>query len=295
VLQLQPVNASVRVTPILVDNVLGDETAEFATAVTDVLTRWLPADRGPGQPPRFLVRSKRQRITWAAAAIGFATLPVPGVVGLAAVFGASAGALSADTAIPGAPGYSTVHGPHGKPLAVGAPWGTPCAPLVVVTPRTLPGPVYRVIAKTVHTAWADGLNIVVTHRNGNVPLTALYPVPGSTWAHNVNIVPGKTSSDPAAPHSLVGWDAELTGDARHEKLTYLQDTFYLSTLEREPEPVTLRKVVRYMIGFTAGIGSSTKDGSAFNEHLADAGDRFSASDVHAMLTMSGCAAYAPQR
>lgn len=295
VLQLQPVNGSARVTPLLVDNVLGDETAEFATAVTDVLSRWLPNDRGPGQPPGFLVRSKKQRVTWTAATIGVATLPVPVVVGLTAVMGVSAGASSADAAIPRAPGYYTVHGPHGKPLTVGAPWGTPCAPTVVVTPRTLPGRVYRVIAATVHAAWADGVNIIVTHRNGNVPLTKLYPVPGSTWAHNVIVVPGGTSSNPSTPHSRLGWDAELTPDGQHEKLTYLQDIFYLTTLQQEPEPVTLRKVVRYMIGFSQGIGSSTRPRSAFDTHLADAADRFSPSDVHALLTMSGCAPYAPQR
>lgn len=293
-LQLQPVNGSARVSPFLVDTLLGQETAEFATAVTDVLSRWLPPDGGPGQPPRLLVRSKRQRITWTAGAIGFAVLPIPVVMGLTAVFGISAGASSTDTAIPGAPGYYTMHGPHGRPLAVGVPWGTPCAPIVVVTPRTLPEPMYRVIAQTVHAAWANGLNIVVTHRNGDVPLTALYQTPGSVLDHNVNVVVGQTSSDPATPHLRLGWNAELTPDGRHERLTSLQGIFYLSTLEQEPEPVTLRKVVRYMIGFTAGIGSSTKQGSAF-EHLADAADRFSPSDVHAMLTMSGCAPYAPQR
>lgn len=294
-LQLQPVNPSQQGTPVFVDNVLGADTAEFARAITDLLRRWLPTDRAPGEPPRFLVRTRRQRITWTAVTIGLGVLPLPAIIGLTSLFGITAGAASADPVIPGAPGYYTVRGPHGKPLTVGSPWGATCSPVVVVTLNTVPASVYRVIARMVHTARAEEVNIVMARRDGTFPTSRLYTATGQPIrAHGVTVVPGNTTSPgSAAPHHQIGWDAEITPDGRHEQLTYLQDTFYLSTLHGHP--VMLRKVVRSMIGFSMGVATSTRPGSAFSEHLADAADRFSPSDVHAMLVMSGCAPYAPHQ
>jgi len=61
-------------------------------------------------------------------------------------------------AIPGAPGYRTFGGPHGKLLAVGRPWGRPCQPIRFAVDQNVPDWMYEQAAAVVAEARRDGID-----------------------------------------------------------------------------------------------------------------------------------------
>jgi hypothetical protein len=191
--------------------------------------------------------------------------------------------------IVGAPGYTTYGGPHGYPLGEGKPWGTPCQPLRFSVTSNIPTTDYDQIAAVVRSARADGIDVTIESRSFVWFPSQLYPA-GQTNA-TVKRIPIFASS--ASPPKLsnghlerigFGWDAAVSPDGRHEQLTDLQATLYLSQLEGHPD--RLRIAIRQFIAFSQGVGGSSAADSGISRGTTR--DSFSPADLHAMGLMSGC-------
>lgn len=229
---------------------------------------------------------RRHRRAWAAAWI-LTPVIVAGAVG-ASVYLADHN--RGDSAIQGAPGYSTMTGPHGKPLAVGRPWGMACEPLLFAADQQMPDAVYQQLAQVVGEARALGLNVTLESRS-----FTWYPsdlrIPAGMPTSQVPQVDIRTTTA-AAPNLSSGrperigegWDARLDADGRHEDLTYAQGTLYLSTVGGSP--LAERTALRELVAFAEGVVPTSQTDSGIR-HDATL-DGFSADDAHAMHLMSGC-------
>ena len=129
-----------------------------------------------------------------------------------------------------------------------------------------------------------------------LPTSELYP-PGQHLAtvHTADVfadnkAPTRLASG-ALDHEDFGWDAALAPDGRHEYVTDLNIKLHLSVLAGEG--AAFQKAALGFVGFTQGVGVSTAPNSAFAAESASAADKFSAQDINAMLTMSGCAGTTP--
>ena len=195
----------------------------------------------------------------------------------------------------GVPGYYTYGGPHRKPIQLGAPFGRPCKPIVVRFEDSVPAAPYQSFVDVVQEANAAGVNITITERNGAFLFSQLYP-PGQRL-DTVQIVavfadketPKRLSSG-TLEHFSFGWDAVLAEDGRHEYVTDVNIKLHLSSLGGDAS--AFREAALGFVGFTQGIAVSTAPGSAFAAEFTTGAGRFSAQDINAMLTMSGCAATA---
>jgi hypothetical protein len=277
-------------------------TANFVAATNISLARQLPAPAftdwatGPVNAPHR-----------AGASIGFAVvtlivLSIGGgyVAGRAIIAKANAAPYAnrwvrPDRAI-GISGYYTYGGPHRMSIQPGAPWGRPCKPIVVRVDKAVPDPAYGAFVEVVHEARAAGVDIAIVNRNGDFMPSELYP-PGQ---HLNTVHTADVFADNRAPtrlasgvldHEDTGWNASLTPDGHHEYVTDLNITLHLSVLGTDA--TGFRKAALGFVGFTQGIGVSTLPGSAFASQTASAADKFSAQDITAMLTMSGCAGISP--
>lgn len=266
-------------------------TAHFLAAMNATLTQWVPVagqragPTGPVNPTRLPPRG----VLLAAAMVVSMSA---GYFGSAALIERSISRrIQADRAI-GVPGYYTYGGPHGKLLQVGAPFGRPCKPIVVRFEDSVPAAPYQTFVDVVSEARAAGVNITITKRDGAFLFSDLYP-PG----HRMDTVQlSYVFADDAAPTRLgsgapgninYGWDAALSPDRQHEYVTDVNITLHLSALKGET--AAFRKAALGFVGMTQGIRVSTSPGSAFATTFAAGANRFSAQDVKAMLTMSGCA------
>jgi hypothetical protein len=196
----------------------------------------------------------------------------------------------------GVPGYYTYSGPHGKPIQFGAPFMQPCKPIVVLFENSVPNAPYQSFVDVVHEARAAGVNIRIAQRNRKLFPSDLDP-PGQPFTP---VQTAEVFADQKAPirlrsgglqHFMLGYDAVLTGDGQHEYVSNPNILLHLSALGGDP--TSFRKAALGFVGFTQGIAVSTVPGSAFTPDFASGADRFSAQDIRAMLTMSGCAAKAP--
>jgi hypothetical protein len=193
-------------------------------------------------------------------------------------------------AIAGAPGYRTFGGPHGKPLAVGRPWGLPCRPVRFTVEEHVPDWIYTQAAAVVGEARRDGIDVTIETRRFTWQPGSLYYAPGQSPATTERVpifVSGGTP--PALPgggreHIQLGWDAQLDADGRHETLTDAEGILWMKTIGGDPELV--RRSVRQLIAMTQGIISTSRHDSGIARSSMI--DRFSATDIAAMRLMSGC-------
>jgi hypothetical protein len=192
--------------------------------------------------------------------------------------------------IPGAAGYHTVTGPHGKPLAVGRPWGQACQPVRFAVEEHAPDWVYTQVAAVVAEARRDGLNVTLETRDFRWTPTSLYYPPGlrsvtvprvAVFAHTEK---PPQRSDGKPENIRLGWDAKVDADGRHEDLTGVDADFWMQTLNGQPQAV--RRSMRQLVAMTQGIGRATRDDSGIARDTSL--DRFSSADVAAMRLMSGC-------
>jgi hypothetical protein len=82
----------------------------------------------------------------------------------------------------------------------------------------------------------------------------------------------------------IWWDASVSSDGRHEALTDVSGTLYLSAVQGNAQATG--KSVRELVAMTQGVGNSTAPQSSItpgNEQTA-----YSARDIAAMQKMSGC-------
>jgi hypothetical protein len=197
--------------------------------------------------------------------------------------------LANPLAIPGAPGYTTFTGPHGKPLPVGHPWGRQCQAIVFYVVQPVFGWVNRQVEAVVGEANRDGID--VTLRNGDRGWIG--PLHGGSNPVDVPIgaseqpAPALTNGQPE--HITLGWDTTLDPDGRHEELTHVQGVLWEQTLHGHAK--ALRRAVRQLIGMTQGVGATARHDSAIAEGSTI--DRFTKADLAAMQAMSGCANGSP--
>lgn len=199
--------------------------------------------------------------------------------------------LDAGLAIPGAPGYSTMTGPHGKPLAAGRPWGNACEPLRIEAEQQMPGDVYAQLAQVVGEARLSGLNVTLEDRAyGWSPSTLRIPAgmdPRTVPAFVIGTTtaPAPTLSGGRPQRIDEGWDARLDPDGQHEDLTAADGRLYLATLGSSP--TAQRTALRELIAFAEGVARTHNTDSGIR---ADATvDGFTVADTHALRVMSGCA------
>jgi hypothetical protein len=190
-------------------------------------------------------------------------------------------------AIAGAPGYTTVGGPDGNPLAQGRPWGTVCKPIVFDVAHGVPASIYSQITQNVLAARAKGVDVAVENPQGYWYPAELYPA-GLTNA-DVQFVgvfadsgtpPLLTNGQPE--HINFGWDARSLGGA--DALTDLQATFYLQSLGNDS--VKDRRAIRQMIAFAEGVGDSVAPHSGISNGTS--ADNLTSGDLRAIRLMSGC-------
>jgi hypothetical protein len=192
--------------------------------------------------------------------------------------------------IPGAPGYRTVTGPQGKPLAVGRPWGQACQPVRFTVEEHAPDWAYTQVAAVVAEARRDGLNVTLETREFRWTPASLYYPPGLSPATVPRVaVFAHTEKPPSRsdgkPENIgLGWDAKVDADRRHEDLAGVDGDFWMQTLDGQPQAV--RRSMRQLVAMTQGIGRATRDdsGIARDSNI----DQFSTADVAAMRMMSGC-------
>lgn len=198
--------------------------------------------------------------------------------------------IEAALAIPDAPGYDTMTGPHGKPLAIGRPWGDACEPLRIAAEQQMPGDVYTQLTQVVDEARLIGLNVTLEDRAyrwypstlripagmdpGSVPLVVI----GTTTA------PAPTLASGRPQRIAEGWYARSDPDGHHEDLTAADGRLYLATLAGNP--MAQRTALRELVAFAGGIGRTHNTGSGIRAGAT--ADRFTAADTRALQVMSGC-------
>jgi hypothetical protein len=264
---------------------------EMSTAARDHLRGWLSAPHVQWAPEaaalfdddaRRTSRAPGQRRVLALALVALALT----VVG----FGVSLVFHSPDLAIPGAPGYSTFTGPHGKPLAVGRPWGEPCQPIRFTVEERVPDWVYAQVAAVVSEARRDGIDVTLETRQFLWFPGSLYYLGAQSPASTVRVA--IFAQDQAPPqlangqpeHIDLGWDARLDSDGHHEDLTLAQGILWMQALNESPHAV--RRSIRQLVAMTQGVIHTTRQDSGIAEGTNI--DHFTPADVSAMKRMSGC-------
>jgi hypothetical protein len=198
--------------------------------------------------------------------------------------------VQGDVAINGAPGYTTTTGEYGRPLAEGRPWGRPCQPIVFQVSPSMPTAQYDLIRQAVFGARALGVDVTIETQSLQWYPSLLYPA-GQTNA-TTKVVPIFSSTQASPPRLSngeperiqFGWDTSLAPDGRHEHLTDLQATLYLTAVTGNPQDT--ERATRQLVAFSQGVAESTSPGSSITTGNAQAA--FSSRDVAAMERMSGC-------
>jgi hypothetical protein len=192
--------------------------------------------------------------------------------------------------IAGAPGYRTFGGPHGKPLAIGRPWGRPCQPIRFTVEEHVPDWVYTQVDAVVAEARRDGIDVTLETRSFAWSPTSLYYARGQSPATVARVaIFAKDGSPPrlsdgGVEHIRLGWDARVDADGRHEDVTYADGRLWMQALAAAPQAV--RRSIRQLVALTQGIIGTSSAGSGIARNTAV--DRFSSADVAAMRLMSGC-------
>jgi hypothetical protein len=190
--------------------------------------------------------------------------------------------------IPGEPGYFAVDGQHGHPVSVGRPWGESCKPIRFAVERTVPNWVHAQIAAVVAEARKQGIDVTLESRSFKWEHGSLYYRSGQSAATTAQVDIVATGTTPPKtkgklPMDLT-WNSKLDGDKRNEDLTSVTAAFSLPVLDGQT--ATVRRSIRQLIAWTQGISETTDPVSGIT--LRSFTDRFTPTDVAAMLAMSGC-------
>lgn len=196
------------------------------------------------------------------------------------------------TAIAGAPGYATMPGPDGHALPVGEPWGRPCAPVVLMLPRSISPWMQGQVDGVVSAARSSGVDVTVTAPEGLWNPQDLYP--SGLSDSSVEFVPLTLSSGPpgtvpangGVAHSELDWNTGEAPDLHHATITWLSEKLYTQAIGHDARAA--RRAIRQVIAASQGVLSTTRTHSG----IADGSrlDAFSTQDLAAMRVMSGCPA-----
>jgi hypothetical protein len=218
--------------------------------------------------------------------VGFAEVALVVVLVLALV--AVVRTDNAKVQIAGAPGYTTLAGTNGKSLPEGQPWGVACEPIVFQPAPGVPDSIYTQLQQVVLVARASGVDVTVATRQDRWYPDSLYP--SGLTDSRVQFVTVSTSAQTPPllgfdrpEHIQFSWDARLSGDGKHDVITYLQGQMYLQALT---SPSIVRLAVRQLIAFSQGVAASSDSESGIVDGTT--ADAFTAKDISAMRLMSGC-------
>ena len=193
-------------------------------------------------------------------------------------------------AINGASGYERPGGPHGKPLAVGRPWGRACQPIRFTVEEHVPDWVYVQAAGVVEQARRAGVDVTIETRQFMWNPSSLYYEDGQSPATTRRVAifahdetpPRLANGDPERIE--LGWDARVDADGQHEDFTDVQGKLWMQSIGNDPERVRL--AIRQLIAMTQGIVSTNRHDSGIAR--GSTVDGFTARDIAAMKVMSGC-------
>jgi hypothetical protein len=192
--------------------------------------------------------------------------------------------------IPDSPGYTTYTGPHGYPGPVGRPWGRACQPIVFVAQSNVPDSVYNQAVAVVHQARAQGIDVAIERRDFYWTPRVLYYRDGQNYKTAVFVHIWVDSRTPPIlatgrpEHIQLGWDTRVDADGHNEDLTNVDGMLHMKVLADHPE--LIRRSIRQLIAMTQGVAGTGNPSSGIADRTTD--DRFTPSDVAAMLYMSGC-------
>jgi hypothetical protein len=193
-------------------------------------------------------------------------------------------------AIPGTAGYETFSGPHGMPLPVGRPWGTPCQPIRFAVAPQVPNWAYDEIGGAVFEARSHGIDVTLESRSFAWSPRSLYYAHRQSPATTIQV---DVFADDGTPpqlenghpeHIEFGWNARLDPDGSHEDLTSVQGTLWMRTIGHDVPLLAL--AMRQLIAMTQGIFSTSHADSAITDGTSFA--HFTPADISAMKRMSGC-------
>ncbi|HWD69538.1 MAG TPA: hypothetical protein VG293_05045 [Solirubrobacteraceae bacterium] len=197
------------------------------------------------------------------------------------------GELSA-LAIPGHPGYFALEGQHRHATPVGRPWGRPCKPVRLRVDGNVPSWIYTQIATVVGQARKQGVDVTVESRRFAWRQRSLYYRSGQSPATTAQVKISATGLTPSTTNAKLPLQltssSRLDGDQHNEDLTSVAGSFSLPRLDGKPQ--TVRRSIRQLIAWTQGIFETTDPVSGITQRSFT--DRFTKSDVAAMLAMSGC-------
>ncbi len=189
-----------------------------------------------------------------------------------------------------APGYPVLHGPSGRSIAVGRPWGSACTPVLFVLGPDAGRDFSSAFRAVVVEAQAGGLRVGVTGPGiaaDDPQLTALGAVPSAT----VPVAPSsalRRKPDGTAYRVSVGWDTAVDADGTHDHLVQFVANTYPAQIGTDA--VLMRKVARMVVAEAEGLREGTTSGTGIAAHLENSRDAFSTPDLAAIRAMSGCAA-----
>ena len=250
--------------------------------VAPVLPAVMPATTAPGG----------RRGWWIGGGVAAAALLVVSAIVIGTVMGPDLARSARRAALPaGTADYYTFTGPLGRPMAVGAPWGPGCAPVVLNVEDSVPDAVYAEVVHVVTEARASGIAIGVESRQhtwqpGDLPVPGPRTLPVQFVAIFADTDAGHLRSDGKPERDRTGWDAVADPNGQTEHLTRLSMTLHLATLG--DSRLEYRRALRKLVGWSQGIADSTSPNSALPDRATDSPDAFSPADIAAMKVMSGC-------
>ena len=182
------------------------------------------------------------------------------------------------TGSPALAGYPVLNGNAGFPVAVGRPWGTPCASITMTAAPGAPESLRSRLREVIAEAAAGG-----------VPVLAVGSAPDGRPLQTVQVA-AETSLSPVLPDGRpqqVLWFFTTTLDAanRSETIRAMSTTVYLRATG---DAAAQRRALRTLLARSFGLAGSTRPGSGLAEELSATVDAFSASDLTALRAMSGC-------
>jgi hypothetical protein len=182
------------------------------------------------------------------------------------------------TSNPALAGYPVLNGNQGYPVAVGRPWGAPCAPITMVAAPGTPEPLTARLGEVIAEAAAGG-----------VPVLAVGAAPDGRPVQTVQVAADRAAAPtlPDGRPQQVLWFFQTTLDAsgRSETIRTMSTAVYLRSVgDAEGQ----RRALRSLLARSFGLAGATRPGSGLAEELSATLDGFSAADLAALRTMAGC-------
>jgi hypothetical protein len=179
---------------------------------------------------------------------------------------------------PALEGYPVLNGNQGYPIAVGRPWGTPCAPIALVAAEGTPDGLRQRLDEVLAEAAAGGVPVVGP---GRAPPGR--EVPTVQVAADATSTP--TLGDGRPQQVLWFLQTSLDPSGRTETMRVVSTGVFTRAARDE---VAQRRALRSLLARSFGLAGSTAPGSGLTAELGSTLDAFSPADLAALRAMAGC-------